>query len=185
MPRVLECGMGTRRLADQLRQFKADCVDIANAMPAGRSFIFFNGDILASIDDPDGYVRRIHALTGFDIHHTPSVSLASSGHVHIYVDEGRLIRPLLGWPLCEPWADHYASQSVDVLVAERRVIYVDSAECITRNICIDVQHSSPDRTDYDAAEVHAILMLGVTASCIPFIQCNQSPREWRSTGVTG
>lgn len=177
--------MGTRRLADQLRQFKADCVDIANAMPAGRSFIFFNGDILASIDDPDGYVRRIHALTGFDIHHTPSVSLASSGHVHIYVDEGRLIRPLLGWPLCEPWADHYASQSVDVLVAERRVIYVDSAECITRNICIDVQHSSPDRTDYDAAEVHAILMLGVTASCIPFIQCNQSPREWRSTGVTG
>lgn len=66
---------------------------------------------------------------------------------------------------------HYVTDSVDDLVKERCLLFVDAAECCTRNICIDPCSPSA-RTDsaaFDSAEVHPILMLGVTAACIPFM----------------
>ena len=91
------------------------------------------------------------------------------------VDEGRLLRPLLVLP--PPDADRLRDASVDDLLAEGRLRYVDPAECATLDLSIDVAEGGGP---CDAVEVHALLMLGVTAACIPLLQCNQSPRNHTS-----
>ena len=121
--------------------------------------------------------------------------VASSQHVYILLDEGRILRPLLGqwlfeckpiigcvWPLQNDLA-YYNEASVDDLLQSEQLRYMDAAEVSNRNVCLDPTKPDPTRDDYDSTEVHPILMLGVTAACIPFIQCNQSPRNAYQTSM--
>ena len=103
-------------------------------------------------------------------------ALASSGHVYIHTDEGRIVRPLLHWPLVLPSLEIYNELDVDDLLRMRALRYVDAAEAHARNIHMDATRPvTGGEDDRDLAEVHPILMLGVTAACIPFLQPGSPP----------
>lgn len=143
------------------------------------------------MDDAAGFVARVRANVGFmrqpTLHLSPSVYVAASGHVLIHTDEGRIVRPLLTWPLAER---DIIAQPIDRLLELGALRYghggvntppwtsVDAAESATLDILQEPNRiqEAPDR-HYDLCEVHAILMLGITAACIPLLQCNQSPRN--------
>ena len=120
--------------------------------------VFFNGEVLGRTDDAEAYAASVRAspvLRELPIHLSPSVFVTPSGHVHIQTDEGRLVRPLLRWPLLED-RNRYRTASIPDLLAEGALRYVDAAEVNTLDVCIDPVSPEPDR-HYDLAEVHAIL----------------------------
>lgn len=65
--------------------------------------------------------------------------------------------------------------------------YVDSAEISSLDVALNMRTILERETKPDLLELHAHLMLGVTASLIPFLQANQSPRNAYQTsmGQTG
>lgn len=148
-----------------------------------RHLVFFNGEILGSVDEAEAYVRAAwDARPAFfhGPHFALSIYIGSSGHIHIHSDEGRVVRPLLSWPL-DPALD-YGTLGIDELMQRRALRYVDAAEAWTLHIQVDpTKAADDDDTDRmeDVAEIHALLMLGITAACIPFLQCNQSPHLWQ------
>lgn len=128
-----------------------------------------NGEIMGTVGDAADLVVTIRGLTillTLPLHLTPSIYVGACGHVYIHIDDGRIIRPLLRWPMdikCGP-------TKVDSLLLEGRLRYLDAAESCTHDICVDPCNPDADRT-YTMSEIHAILMLGITAGCIPLLHC--------------
>jgi hypothetical protein len=163
-----------------------------------------NGEIMGTVADAADLVVNIRGLTilhTLPLHLTPSIYVGACGHVYIHIDDGRIIRPLLRWPTdikCAPL-------KVDSLLSEGWLRYLDAAESSTHDICMDPCNPDTDRT-YTMSEIHAILMLGITAGCIPLLHCPdaserapnasasatnhpampvQRPTEKKSVGVCG
>ena len=115
-----------------------------------------------------------------DLHFAPSVYVGPSGHVYIHMDEGRLVRPLLVAPV--DFDALRPGESIEELLRMRMLRYVDASESFTLDIQIDpltkyddALCDDHDERRFDLAEIHPVLMLGVTASSIPLLQCIQGP----------
>lgn len=99
-----------------------------------------------------------------DIHQVTTVFVgATNNHVYIYTDEGRLVRPLL-----RPGIFDIGTPVLD-LYRQGHIVYVDSTEVNTLDVAINPNDAL--KRPSDLMEIHPALMLGVTASFIPFIQC--------------
>ena len=156
--------------------------------------VFFNGVILTVIYQAD---KVLHALTS--LRRTTlcmrqaymSVYRNFDSHLHIHTDEGRMVRHVLGTTesgqdiLYNPKI--HVNMSLDALVAAGILQYFDIAEFTTQRIAVDIgtlRRAATERRRYTGCEIHPYLMLGLTASLIPMIQCNQSPRNTYQTSMS-
>ena len=106
---------------------------------------------------------RLHKINA-DIHQVTTIFVgATNNHVYVYTDEGRLVRPLL-----KPGLFDITAPILD-LYKQGHIVYVDSTEVNTLDVAINPNDAQKRVTDL--MEIHPALMLGVTASFIPFIQC--------------
>lgn len=98
------------------------------------------------------------------------------GSVNIHTDEGRIVRPLLTVSRSTGiWVrpQHRAPTDVAGLLADRLLRYVDAAEISMLDVALDTQtvlQRCKNNTPVDLLEVHAHLILGVTAALIPLLQ---------------
>ena len=96
------------------------------------------------------------------------------GHVYVFTDEGRLVRPLLTKAAFHSVLDGNKNESqydIQQLLAENKLKYFDALESFTLDIALTPQDI---KSNSSLLEIHANLMLGVTASCIPFIQSREN-----------
>jgi len=93
------------------------------------------------------------------------------GEIHLFADEGRLIRPLWTSP---PSADELLDPSKDIGYFEdmNRMRWFDSHEIDTMVIGVD----SFDPSMHDAMEIHPSIIMGVCVGIIPYPDHTQSPR---------
>jgi len=93
------------------------------------------------------------------------------GEIHMFADEGRLIRPLWTSP---PSANELLDPSKDIGYFEdtNRMRWFDSHEIDTMVIGVD----SFDPTKHNAMEIHPSLIMGVCVGIIPYPDHTQSPR---------
>jgi DNA-directed RNA polymerase beta subunit len=136
--------------------------------------VFYNGEILGRVTDACSFAKRIQQLSiGDGIHVMASVVVTFDGILYVSTDEGRVVRPLLS---CKWWMTGARSPSdVDALIESGAVQYVDAAECGVLDIALTPRMLADRIGGCDLLEIHPSLMLSVTASCIPFIQCPECP----------
>jgi hypothetical protein len=155
-------------------------------------YVVFNGEMLGLTRDPEGLVydlrRRIRSRGSVHPYDVPTAYVSPcGGHVYVYHDEGRIMRPLLvvrDGHLPDP------ARSLDALLSDGLIRYVDAAEIGTSDVALlrrtteggvppvvrrapDVSHLRAKQSRgvaVDLMEVHAHLILGVTAALIPFLQ---------------
>jgi DNA-directed RNA polymerase II subunit RPB2 len=152
--------------------------------------VFFNGRWLGVAKDPielydslkeKKYKGLIHIYTSiiFNIYEKS---------IHIYNDAGRLVRPLFRMKNNNmiinkeivrkiksnelEWNDLLTSSKIEDSVIE----YIDSEEQKYNMISMNIDKVDP-KYKYTHCEIHPSTIFGVLASCIPFPEHNQSPRN--------
>ena len=154
--------------------------DIAN-----KTKIFLNGDWLMITNDPYQVMRHIRKLrrTGIINEETSITFNIKTNRIKILTDDGRCIRPLLIVKNNQlvimknqkfldgkyTWNDLINDGCIEMIDVE------ESENCLIAMYPDDLIKDK--HKEYTHCEIHPSLMLGVTASLIPFPDHNQSPRN--------
>ena len=158
-----------------------DTVDIYTENKTDYVKVFMNGNWL-------GYTENAHELHAeFKnmrrdnlIHHHCSMEWNYMDHsIYIFSDRGRCIRPLFSNIDVDVDIDSLKKKTWDEIlihpeVNSRYIEYIDVHE--TNNILLssDLNDRAKEYTHY---EINPSLILGTLASCIPFLNHNQAPRN--------
>ena len=149
--------------------------------------ILINGKWIGYISKPDEFVQYFKEKRTIDIIH-PHNSIYWSikeNSIYIFTDRGRCTRPLFtkkAYDNCdsitkilkdnESWSKSYISGLSDYIE------YVDVAEVENCLIMMDYRNiNNKNKDEYTHCEIKPGLIIGSLASCIPFLNHNQSPRN--------
>lgn len=149
--------------------------DGASALPERFYKVFVNGNWVGISPDQSVY----HTLRKYKeqnrLSFMVSVSLQESEkEIHVYGDEGRLIRPL--WDVKNfPSLEDLRTKSVTTLLEEKKMVFLDSYEVENRVVAMHVNELSQERF-YDYCEVHPSLIMGLCVAIIPYVDHTQAPR---------
>jgi len=131
--------------------------------------VFLNGNWLAMVEDIPETMRYLEYFKYEQKSIPQHVSFnTNENEVHIFCDEGRMIRPFFlvkKMPaVFEDW---------DSMVREGNIVWLDSHELENRVIAMFPWEIT---SGTDLCEIHPCLMLGICASMMPFADHTQSPR---------
>ena len=154
-----------------------DTIDFLTFNKNLHSKVFINGIWLGYTDVPKDLVEQFRFLR-----RKRNISIYSSiswdvecNEIAIYTDRGRCIRPLLKESIKGISLDYLKNKNWDEYLLENDFIeYIDTHEVINCMICNNMNEFT---SKYTHSEIHPYLILGVLASCIPFLNHNQSPRN--------
>ena len=143
--------------------------------------IFINGDWLGFTNNPSELVNKFKSYRINNLIH-PHCSIYwdyKELSIYIYSDRGRCIRPLIriSDKLSEININYLKNKTWDELIinCDKHIIeYIDIHEADNILIATDINDKSKN---YSHAEIHPSLILGALASCIPFLNHNQAPRN--------
>ena len=173
-----------------LKEFRSAVVATLQQTATENShYVLFNGEIVGHTDTPEETANVIRSLPppGEAPYCSPSILVCPCDRtVCIHTEEGRVVRPLLCVPKCLHVHNVNLTMCLTSLMEGRFIRYVDAAEVCTMDVALntDVMHERlTNGVNVDFLEVHAYLMLGVTAGLIPLLQTNQSPRNAYQTSM--
>jgi DNA-directed RNA polymerase II subunit RPB2 len=147
----------------------------------GRCTVFVNCTIAGFTNDPATLVAQYRAYRRWH-----SVPIDSSVHwkddqVHIYVDGEGMYRPLFNLsqmfklPTMMSMYGHYPRLLWHRLLIEGVIEYID--KCEESGLVVNVGDEAPLPTATHAELHPSLVMLGLAASCIPYSNRNQAPRN--------
>ena len=150
---------------------KLEDIDIYTYNKQSNTKIFINGDWIGfseNIKEFDDYVRSLRKDSKIHPHISFSYNIMTNIY-YIYSDRGRCIRPLIKnndkFELKKEWYDYIKNDIIE---------YIDIYEI---NTCLVSTDMTKIKKKHTHSEIHASLILGCLASCIPFANHNQSPRN--------
>jgi DNA-directed RNA polymerase II subunit RPB2 len=156
---------------------KFEEIDILSFNKNINTKIFINGMWLGYSDVPKDIVRTFKSYRkNNNINKKSSIYWdVEINEIHIHTDRGRCIRPLLTADIKNIDIEYLKNNKWDDYLLNYNFIeYIDSHEV---NNCI-IANNYESMTDMNThSEIHPYLILGVLASCIPFLNHNQSPRN--------
>ena len=147
--------------------------------------LFINGNWLGFCDKPDEIMKTLktYRSNGSINIYTSLYWDVMNSSIFIYTDAGRCTRPLFkvvhGELVIHKYLDVLNTLSWNDLLTtlklpEQCIEYIDSHEIENCILSTDPMNISPQSTH---CEIHASLILGALASCIPFPHHNQAPRN--------
>jgi len=146
--------------------------------------VFINGAWLGYNNNPDEFVNHYKSLRD-KCHIHPHNSIhwnISESAIYIFTDAGRCIRPLIkvSDKLKDitnedfkklPWSEYFLPSGNCILE------YIDICETNNCMVLMDYNKYNAQICNHTHIEIHPCLILGALASCIPFLNHNQSPRN--------
>lgn len=94
--------------------------------------------------------------------------------IHVYGDEGRMIRPL--WNAKNlPTIHDLQTKDIQTLLAEKKMVFLDSYEIESKVIAMTISEAM-ENSFYDFCEIHPSLLMGLCVSIIPYVDHTQAPR---------
>lgn len=94
--------------------------------------------------------------------------------IHIFSDEGRMIRPLISVK-SRPTLKDIQTKSFNTLYAEKKIVYLDSYEIERETIAMTMNEVEKNGF-YTFCEIHPSLISSFSVSLIPYPEHTQSPR---------
>ena len=144
--------------------------------------VFVNGAWVGNCDNAQDFYTELKRLKYMGIIniYTSVVFDYTENEIRVFCDAGRLVRPVFRLvhnelvPIERPfqWTDLLFSHEGKPSVLE----YIDQAEQNAAMIAVTPTTIDP-RVKYTHCEIHPSTIFGVLASCIPFPEHNQSPRN--------
>jgi DNA-directed RNA polymerase II subunit RPB2 len=152
-------------------------VDPVARIPRGGVLVLLNYVVVGSTLDGAGVVGELRRrkLEGVIHPHTAIVWDIVAREIRVSTDGGRMVRPFYRLrangdvptvPAGAKWHD---------LITDGTIEYLDVEEASFAFVAFARESIAPGKTDF--MEIHPSLVLGVLASCIPFPDHNQSPRN--------
>ena len=139
--------------------------------------VFINGGIIGYTENPGDLIQLFkYNRTNCIIHPHCSIYWNIKEYtIHIFSNRGRCSRPLIKSECISNISfDILKDKNWDDLILDNTFLeYIDPHEI---NNCI-LSSSSDNKSKYTHLEIHPSLILGALASCIPFLNHNQSPRN--------
>jgi DNA-directed RNA polymerase II subunit RPB2 len=160
-----------------------DDINIFEFNKCSKFKVFINYDLVGYLDiNLEDFIYKfknyrqngkIHIYTSIYVNYLKT-------EICIYTDGGRFIRPLLivkdNKLLLENITNIEKLNWLDLISDDNLCIeYIDVNEM--NNCLISNNHKNLNNNNYTHCEIHSSLMLGILASCIPFANHNQSPRN--------
>jgi DNA-directed RNA polymerase beta subunit len=101
-------------------------------------YVIFNGEIMGVTRDPEELVLRLRRMARDRItgspYNVPTIYVSPcGGHVYVYYDEGRVMRPLL---VLREGRLPDVGTDLQTLLAEHRIRYMDAAEVNTLDVAL-------------------------------------------------
>ena len=164
---------------------------IGNAGPPA-VLVFLSGALVgAHRNGPELVAELVRRRRNGEIPRHVGINLSSDSQaVDIRTTVGRALRPLLvvdretGWvKVTREDAHPEGFKDIDDLVEEGKADLVDAAEESSLTIAMTIDDLRARRDSYTHAEIHLLLILGVTAGCTPFANCTLGPRLCYSTAM--
>jgi intein/homing endonuclease len=134
--------------------------------------MFLNGNwfaIVRDISETVMYLRHLKYEQKLIPYHV-SFSVIDN-ELHVFCDEGRLIRPFFSVDRMPPL--HGDWKEWDVMVRQGQIVWMDVHELEDKVVAMFPWEITPTT---DLCEIHPCLMLGVCASMMPYADHTQSPR---------
>lgn len=145
----------------------------------GRILIFVNGCIVGSCDQSFGFVKKFNEFRCSDLlDNNVSISrLVEEDEIHIWTDEGRLLRPLFALgPRNTIMYKEDPGKTWNEYVNEHKIVFRDAWELEQSVVAMTEEDLKKNRCDY--LEIcPAATMMAVMASVIPLSNHSQSPRN--------
>ena len=142
----------------------------------GKWLGFINSDIMEIIDTfkKNRELGIIHPHSSIYINYNNEC-------IYIYTDRGRFIRPLLRVINNKLLINDKKIENIhwrDLITGDNYCIdYIDSSEINNCLVATNYKDLINKENEYTHCEIHPSLILGALASCIPFANHNQSPRN--------
>ncbi len=160
--------------------------------------VFVNGKIVGSVNKPIQLTKQLkeYKMNGNLPYDISIFHDERYNEVHLYCDSGRLTRPLLviengdiKLTLVEIKKIVSGEWGWNDLVNNGFIEYLDCKECENSYICariekMEVYYKHKKNHLLTHCEIHPALMLGISASLIPFANHNQSPRVCYSAAMS-
>jgi DNA-directed RNA polymerase II subunit RPB2 len=144
--------------------------------------VFINGSWIGYTDDPETLILTFKRdRSNCIIHPHNSISWNyNDSSIYIFTDSGRCIRPLIKIEKLDK-INYEDIKNVNwsnmLLSSETNIIdYIDASETENCMILMDYKKFMNNKT-HTHVEIDPCLVLGALASCIPFLNHNQSPRN--------
>ena len=173
---------------------KIESIDIANIKELASTVkVIVNGSWIGITYCPLDLYNTMHRkkIEGIINIYTSVIFDTTNLEIRICCDGGRFTRPVLRTNINNKpiltidivrqiqsgklkWNDLLTNCKLDESIIE----YIDPEEQEYSLIASDIRNmDSQCKTKYTHSEIHPSAMLGIAASCIPFPECNQSPRN--------
>ena len=167
-------------------------IDDENATPKQfykKTKIFINGNWIGCCDTPNNLYKKLKnaKYTGIINIYTSIVFNYSQKEIYIRTDGGRLTRPVFKVKNNKTILNNYILNEVlkngvdwDLFLTNQKfeesiIEYIDADE---QNVSlIAMKQEQLDEKKYTHCEIHPSSIFGILASCIPFPDHNQSPRN--------
>jgi DNA-directed RNA polymerase beta subunit len=136
--------------------------------------VLVNGNWIGVSKDKEVYNTLQRYKKTSRLSHMVSVSvLDREKEIHVYGDEGRMLRPL--WDVKNlPSLDDLQHKSVAQLLEEKKMVFLDSYELENHVVAMTMEELVEKYYDY--CEIHPSLLMGLCVSIIPFVDHTQAPR---------
>ncbi|KAL0215715.1 hypothetical protein P9112_007899 [Eukaryota sp. TZLM1-RC] len=151
--------------------------------------VFLNGNWIGVKKNPNSFVADLRDYRSSEI--IPPMTTIAYDRIHkvvsIFTDAGRVLRPLLvvennRLKLTADVYNHLLAETGEEvdwehLVKGGYVEWLDTEESSNAMIAMSLGELQDAKVSYTHAEIHPSMILGVSASIIPFPDHNQSPRN--------
>tara|TARA_B110001469_G_C9647389_1_gene327999 strand:- start:1787 stop:5212 length:3426 start_codon:yes stop_codon:yes gene_type:complete len=164
---------------------KLETIDIYTFDKNKHFKIFINGDFIGfnkeSIDKILDIYKKNRQIGNIHPHNSIYINYKNKC-IYIYTDRGRFTRPLLKVINNKLLINKLKNEKVkywrDLLSGKYYCIdYIDIYEINNCLLATNIDDLKNKKNNYTHCEIHPSLILGVLASCIPFANHNQSPRN--------
>ena len=156
---------------------KFEEIDLINFNKILNTKIFVNGTWLGYSNVPKDIVNSFKEKRDLNIINKKASIYwdIENNEIYIYTDRGRCTRPLLKNNIKDIDINYLKSNTWNEYILNNNFIeYIDTHE--VNNCMISNNYESLTKL-HSHSEIHPYLILGVLASCIPFLNHNQSPRN--------
>jgi len=150
------------------------CFDWKSIRSTMTTKVFYNGILYGVVEKGEPlHSKMMNLKLKSRLHYSTSVTFDRVyNEIHLFCDEGRLLRPLFN-ARDMPSVAELRTKTWDTLTQEGKIIWADAHEMENRVVSCFPYQIKPYN---DTCDIHPSLMLGVCVNLIPYPDHTQSPR---------
>ena len=151
--------------------------NFARLEPRTQFKVFLNGIWIGCVEDGITFYQKLLRSRERRILSRQSSISIQGMDIYVFVDEGRMIRPLFEKTrLLQYIADGLPPKTMKELLDEEIVVFLDPHEIEKEVVAMTIEELMERRDMYTMCEIHPSVIMGLSVGLIPYVDHTQAPR---------